>query len=211
MENNYSFGYPETCDQCLEAQLRVAPYYREGPGKRVMLIGQDPTIRRKPERVKKALMLDVENGQLSRWLNDVFGKDVFQSFTLYATNLVKCSFDTPPSSSEKGGVKFLEGYFTKCKEYLLLEINQFKPDCVFTLGEPTHKYFIKMLQKQEDIPIDMKDSFGRGFYKIELNGFSFDYSPCLHIQTYHVAETYGEKIQEFKAGIADYFKDSTVK
>jgi hypothetical protein len=94
--NEYSFGYPEQCKICVplakgDLSLRVAPYWKEGGEVRLMLIGQDPTIHKEPERVKHVLMLDEEDGQLSRWLSGLFGKRNFQAATLYATNLVKCS------------------------------------------------------------------------------------------------------------------------
>ena len=90
------FGYPEKCERCEGCELRVRPYFRQGADKKLMLIGQDPTIFQKPERVKHVLMLDEENGQLSRWLSDLIGKETFSRLTVYATNLVKCSFSQPP-------------------------------------------------------------------------------------------------------------------
>jgi hypothetical protein len=76
--NEYNFGYPSNCTKCksfsgCEINLKVAPYYKEGNEIRLMLVGQDPTIRRNPERVKQVLMLDQPTGQLSRWLKGIFG------------------------------------------------------------------------------------------------------------------------------------------
>lgn len=123
--DEYSFVYPRQCKRCASnarLPLRVRPYFRKGDEVRVMLIGQDPTISEKPERVEYVLMLDQPNGALSRWLReDVFGERDFSRLTLYATNLVKCSFDEPPS--RKGGLEFLRPYFENCRDHLAKEIS----------------------------------------------------------------------------------------
>lgn len=61
MHDMYGFGYPTTCQRCASVSqegvaLRVKPYWRNGSGLRLLLIGQDPTIRRDPERVKYVLI-----------------------------------------------------------------------------------------------------------------------------------------------------------
>jgi len=211
MKNNFLFGYPQQCVRCASLsssriELRVIPHYKQGGNLRVMLIGQDPTILRKPERVKEVLMLDESNGKLSRWLKQIFGDDNFHTITLYATNLVKCSFVKPPSSSAGGSLKFLKPYFDNCKEYLAHELLSFKPDCVLTLGEPAHTLFITMLDNQ--MPDTMQAAFTGQFLRAKFRGIEFDYSPCLHIQSFRVAEVYGERVQKFKDGISSYFKSN---
>ena len=210
MTDNFSFGYPKQCVRCAslsksEIALRVAPHYKEGNGLRVILIGQDPTIFNQPERVSEVLMLNEPNAQLSRWLKKMFGKANFQALTLYATNLVKCSFAKPPSISGEGGLKFLKPYFQNCKDYLAEELLNFKPKFVLTLGEPTHKLFVSILDNQNDIPGSMQAAFTGQFIKAKFDGLEFDYSPCLHIKTFRVAEVYGDSVQRFKQGISAYF------
>jgi uracil-DNA glycosylase len=153
-------------------------------------------------------MLNQENGQLSRWLKGILGAENFQLVTLYATNLVKCSFMNPPSRSVEGGLRFLKPYFDHCKEHLAAELLSFKPNCVLTLGEPTHKLFINMLDNQDEMPETMQAAFTGQFLRAKFKGIEFDYSPCLHIQTFRVAETYGERVQKFKKGISSYFSKS---
>jgi len=187
--------------------LRVRPYFRKGAEVRVMLIGQDPTISEKPERVEYVLMLDQERGALTRWLREeVFGKKYFDSLTLYATNLVKCGFRELPS--RLGGLKFLRPYFENCKVHLAEEISRLQPTLVLTLGEPVHQLFMTTLDNRDNIAEDMKEAFTGRFVKAKFRGMEFDYSPCLHIKTFRVAETYGEKLKRFKRGLADYFKES---
>ena len=202
----YRYGYPQHCDLCSDLpdparSLRVAPYLRESGAFRLMLIGQDPTVRKRPERVKRVLMLDQEQGQLSRWLRQLFG-DAFEAVTVYATNVVKCSFSRPPSEMERGGLAFLLPYASRCRQYLVQEVKTFQPDLVITLGQPAHV----ILRRNLDVPAatgkTMQDAFTWAFSRVTLDGNSFDYSPCLHIQTFRVAETYGESVAEFKRGLS---------
>lgn len=211
MNDAYQFGYPQNCERCAvhtgcALSLRVAPYFKPGSTPRMMLIGQDPTIRKKPERVSQVLMLNEPHGQLSRWLKDLFGLENFETVTLYATNLVKCSFDTPPSNSSEGGLRFLKPYFECCHEHLEREILAFRPECVLTLGEPTHKLFVSKLDPPHTVPDTMQGAFTGHFIKAAMSGFEFDYSPCLHIQTFRVAEVYGESVRNFKKGFSSYFE-----
>lgn len=204
--SEYRYGYPQSCDLCSDLpdptrSLRVAPYLREGGAFRLMLVGQDPTVRKKPERVKHVLMLDEEQGQLSRWLRQLFG-DAFRTVTLYATNVVKCSFSRPPSEMEEGGLKFLRPYAGICRQYLVQEVKAFKPDLVIALGEPAHVIFRQMLDTASATGETMRDAFTGTFSRVSLDSFHFDYSPCLHIQTFRVAETYGESVTKFKQGLA---------
>jgi uracil-DNA glycosylase len=190
--------------------LRAEPYFQPGGGMRLMLIGQDPTIRKRPERVRKALMLDDPNTQLSRWLRNIFGVHRFDTLTVYATNLVKCTFAKPPSDSAGGGLKFLKPYFQNCKEHLARELLAFKPEFVLTLGEPAHKLFVSTLDGHSSIPDSMNAAFTGRFIKAEFCSFQFDYTPCLHIQNFRVAESYGDKVKTFKQGISAYLDaDST--
>ena len=204
--DNDSFGYPTQCNACkLNSEnligLKVEPYYRPGNKFKLMLIGQDPTIFNRPERVKKVLMLDEPKGQLKKWLSDLFGEKAFSSITIYATNLVKCTFKKPPSLIKGGGLRFLIPYFQNCRQYLGTELVEFKPDLVLTLGEASHKLFRTIMDNANEIKESMQKAFTGRTIKAHYNGIAFDYSPCLHIKTFRVAETYGRQIGEFKGSI----------
>ncbi len=208
--NYFLFGYPKECDECSclndsGRSLKVLPFYQEGGPFRLMLIGQDPTIRRRAERVKHVLMLDDENSQLSRWLHRLFEQKNFNSITIYATNVVKCSFSKPPSDFKGGGYKFLKKYAEKCRPYLAMEVKSFKPDLVITLGQPTHQIFREVLDDSTVLDSRMKEAFTGNFKTVSIDKYKFDYSPCLHIQTFRVAETYGQKLFKFKNIINEKF------
>ena len=173
----------------------------------MMLVGQDPTVRKKPERVKHVLMLDEPSGQLSRWLRDLFGPNKFERLTIYATNVVKCSFSKPPSDFDEGGLAFLSPYAEVCKQYLGREVGAFQPDLVLTLGEPSHKLFRYVLDRPDVVGEDMKEAFTGLFVRASIGGVAFDYSPCLHIQTFRVAETYGKRVDSFRAGLSQRLRN----
>lgn len=206
------YGYPINCNYCQEFDSKpkniskIDPFYKSGKELKLLLIGQDPTIFDKPERVNTVLMLNENigrNGQLRRWLeNELFGKENFNRIEIYATNLVKCQFDRPPSLSQGGALKFLTPRFDYCKQYLFKEIENFKPDIVLTLGESAHKLFFKEIKVLNgNLAGKMKDDFTGKFIKVKLNDIEFNYSPCLHIKTYRVAETYGKQVFDFKDGL----------
>lgn len=194
------YGYPlpdcKLCETYGACNPTVEPFYQSGNKTRLMVIGQDPTIYKDPERVKAVLMLDDKKSKLSIWLRNMFGVENFEKITIYATNTVKCFLSKPPSSDKSNGYKVLQKYFSNCKNYLLNEITNYKPDVVITLGEPTHKLFLQLLHSKE-IKEKMKDSFTGEFYDCCINNVSFKYSPCLHITTFRIAETYGKTIDNF--------------
>lgn len=216
----YKFGYPTKCQYYSSCEIHrsieeIQPYYQAGTLKKVMLIGQDPTIYDKPERVDTVLMLNEtkgRNGQLRRWLrNELFG-NCFDDMELYATNLVKCQFLSPPTQHSKKAFQFLEEKFENCKQYLYKEISEFKPDVVLTLGESTHLLFSKEIESYCDWgkEISMKNNFTGEFIMVKLKGlnFSFEYSPCLHIKTFRVAETYGQSVINFKKSLSQKMNNS---
>jgi uracil-DNA glycosylase len=167
-----------------------------------MLVGQDPTVRKNPARVKQVLMLDQPQGQLSRWLRNLIGVRVFDQVTIYATNIVKCSFSKPPSDYDKGGLRFLLPYANNCREHLSREVARYAPNLVISLGEPSHNLFRKMLDRPDVICESMQDAFTGSFVQASIGSVLFDYTPCLHIQTFRVAETYGVQVDSFKRGLA---------
>jgi uracil-DNA glycosylase family 4 len=210
------YGYPTKCDKCAifedkpKGLDRIDPFYDPGNKIKLLLIGQDPTILKNPERVKTVLMLEDNKGrkgQLRKWLEtELFGEVNFREIEIYATNLVKCQFDFPPSQSKKGAFNFLSERYEKCKDYIFSEINNYNPDIILTLGESAHKLFIMDLILDENLKSKMSKDFTGNFYKAKLNSIEFYYSPCLHIKTFRVADTYGNKVVQFKNGLKEMLK-----
>ena len=199
----YKFGYPEQCDQCKNLpyiKLKLpTPYYNKiTSNTKVMLIGQDPYIYRDPDRVGCVLMLNEERGALRRWLKDVLGETIFQEVELYATNVVKCPVKRDSSISLKGILSLLQPCFNNCKGYLITEIANFRPAIALTFGEPAHKLFTSILDNRDSVRDSMKEAFTGKFVNASVRNASFQYSPCLHIKTYRVAETYGDQVKKFQ-------------
>lgn len=199
----YKFGYPEQCDKCkniphIKLNLPKPHHNNVTSSKRVMLIGQDPYIYKDPDRVEYVLMLDQEKGQLSRWLKDMLGEHISQEVELYATNVVKCPVKRDSSTSPKRILNLLQPCFGYCKDYLVEEIGNFQPTMVLTFGEPAHKIFVSILDNNDLFKDSMKEAFTGEFIKASIRNVSFQYSPCLHIKTYRVADTYGKQVEEFK-------------
>lgn len=211
------YGYPLECNQCENLNgrpkniSRIDPFYKIGTGLKLLLIGQDPTIFEEPERVNTVLMLNEtkgRNGQLRKWLEkELIGTENFDKIEIYATNSVKCQFDKPPTLSNEGPLKFLKPKFEFCKFYLINEIENYKPDIVLTLGETAHKLFSKEIEVMNGkLTGEMKKDFSGDFVKAKIGNVGFYYSPCLHIKTFRVAETYGKQVFDFKKGLNEKLK-----
>ena len=52
----------------------------------------------------------------------------------------------------------------------------------------------------------MRDAFTGKFKKAKIESHSFDYTPCLHIKTFRVAEVYGASVVNFKNALLSYFE-----
>lgn len=204
--DSLKYGYPNSCHSCdqlpSKLKLQVSPFFKEGNSFRLMLVGQDPTIFNDSSRVNKVLMLDENNGQLNRWLKNIF-KNNFDEITIYATNIVKCTFDKPPSTY--GGKKYLKNYFENCKTYLMSEIRNYRPNLLLSLGEPAHLFIRDILTNSDEVGSTMQSAFNGNFIKAKVGDVEFDYSPCLHIKTFRVAEVYGDSVNIFKKSLLKYF------
>jgi len=193
------------CRDCPERNPEyspIRPSIRSGSGPTVMFIGQDPTIRKKQDRVESALMLEDTGSQIYRWLSEVFNLATFNNFNIYATNIVKCILNKVPTDTSVGGLVYLFPCFQFCKRHLLSEITEVKPQYIFTLGEPAHQFFIASVENREDFKnIRMQDCFNGGFIRLTYNSLTFQYSPILHIQGYRVAKKYGHIVLKFETEI----------
>jgi len=208
------FGYPLKCTICQQCEicseknisLQVKPFYQTGNEFRLMLIGQDPAIFYRSERVEQVLMLNEENGQIKRWLKNLFEADNLAKFTIYATNIIKCTFPKPPSTYR--GRNFLLPYFENCKKHLQKEVINFYPTLILTFGEPSHYYFTSLFDNADEIGTTMQSAFGagKGFFKAKIKDVEFFYSPSLHIKTFRVAEVYGDRVKNFKEALKNIIK-----
>jgi uracil-DNA glycosylase len=152
------------------------------------------------------MMLNDEKSQLSKWLRELLGEENFRSATLYATNIVKCLFKSPPTKNPEGAYSFLQPYFEHCRSYLREEVQRFRPDLILSFGEAAHRHFISLFDPTHTIPSRMQGAFTGTFANASIGGAKFLYSPCLHITTFRVAETYGDSVKNFRRGIRTSFE-----
>lgn len=211
--NAYQFGYPQKeCKACSHSEIicnayEISPFYKEEGQIKVMLIGQDPTIRRASIEVKSVLMLTndkVHRSNLQKWIEEeVFGNSDYPKIQLYATNLVKCRFAKQPSNCKEGAYIFLESCFKNCVRYLREEIKSFRPSLVISLGETAHKLLCKELYPPKNFSCKMNQDFSKKIpVSLRDTDIFFDYMPCLHITTFRVAKTYGNKINSFRNNLS---------
>jgi hypothetical protein len=52
----------------------------------------------------------------------------------------------------------------------------------------------------------MQGAFTGNFIQAKVGDVAFDYSPCLHIKTWRVAEVYGDSVKRFKKGVTKYIE-----
>jgi len=73
-----------------------------------------------------------------------------------------------------------------------------------SLGEPAHNSIITIFDNNNKFSSSMKSSFTGEFSQGIINNLTFDYTPCLHIKTFRVAEVYGESVNKFRKSILAY-------
>lgn len=213
MSKTNAFGYPISCDDCMGHDHRMGlvvtgGYYIEGNELRLMLIGQDPTVDKRAEEVNVPLLLDSKKrNTLRKWLKNEIGIDMDQ-LTVYATNVVKCTFDNMPTRQGIPALRFLEPFYTNCQNHLKNEIELFKPNVILTFGESAHILFIRLLENYPQNKYKMTKAYDGVFEQAKMKDSDtiFHYSPCLHIKTFRVAITYGDKAQRFKKEIRNILK-----
>jgi len=175
-----NYGYPTSCSLCKEVvhiheasglfavlltpTLEVKPYAGTSP--KVLLIGQDPTLRNK--RVGTALEFDREKSPLRQYIvNYVLAPLGLTTDDVYVTNAVKCTFpgQHTPADWAKGMCisveNFLIPFFMRCKRYLTKELISIKPKIVITFGQPAHRLLVSAYRWE--ISPDMKEAFGHVF------------------------------------------------
>jgi hypothetical protein len=113
---------------------------------KLVIIGQDPTVRRPESRrdIKVTLNLDKENS-LRTYLKTVC--DILKiniEKELYATNLYKCFFKIPPADDQT----ILTRHFKVWIDLLINELKAFDNPIFITLGEPLINQLIHSENKQ---------------------------------------------------------------
>lgn len=114
-----------------------APFRGPGPI-RLIVLGQDPTVQKPDyrEKIKITLLLN-QPGGLRTYLNKVCqGLGIDLEENIYATNLLKNFFTTPPDTMRKKDPTFFQNAANYWIPLLKQEISEFENVPILPLGEP---------------------------------------------------------------------------
>lgn len=122
----------------------IPPFSGKGPIK-LIIIGQDPTIRNIQQRskIKCTLNLDREKGALRRYIENICSGLNLSLDNVYATNVYKYFYTIPPSDTPD----VLKVHLTPNLELLKTELSELEECPIITLGEPVLKLLINNEQR----------------------------------------------------------------
>jgi len=113
---------------------------------KLIFIGQDPTVRIPESRKEITATLNLDkNNSLKSYLRLVSNKlQINVEKEVYATNLYKCFFTSPPADDES----ILTRHFKIWADLLINELSVFKKTIIISLGEPLIKQLIHTGEKE---------------------------------------------------------------
>jgi uracil-DNA glycosylase len=211
----------EKCSKCNEKDVNFEPipYYETGQNNKIkiMIIGQDPTISNRANQhlVTIPLKFNKNREPLRKYINEIFGEKNINNSYIFVTNTIKCILKVFPGSFQKDDrLDYLHNIFICCKENLEKEIDLFKPNYIFTLGEPCHQLFYFMVKNLNN-PKETKfgDFFTGDLCSLSFNGITFLYSPIPHLNQYndikngnsYNTQKYGKTMKIFINNIKNIF------
>ena len=117
----------------------VPPYNEAGKDIKLIIIGQDPTIKNEKQRseIKFTLNLD-KSGAIRKYVEDICEGLNISLSNVYATNLFKYFYTIPPAQTFDVMEKHLEPNLTLLKK----ELAGFANCPIITLGEPVLKLLV---------------------------------------------------------------------
>lgn len=131
-----------------KAGLAAPPPFRGSAKIKLIILAQDPTVRKMKHRqeITVTLLLDQlhKKGRLPKYLRNVcqeLGLDL--DLNVYATNILKNFFADRPDQLEKNEPGLIKRAFSYWKSLLDEELLEFKDIPVITLGEPVVNCFMK--------------------------------------------------------------------
>lgn len=180
----------------------VKPYIGSSDIK-LIIIGQDPTVKIESSRGKISTTLNLDgNNALSSFISKICNKLGIELSNVYATNVFKYFYTTPPSKT----MEVLEGHLEPNLCLLKDEIAQY-PGCpIITLGEPVLKL---LTDRKEKVRIywdyDNKEKCSNHDYKyvhsnknkLGRNFFPFPHQPSCSKQFYKT--NFDEYLQYLKS------------
>lgn len=111
----------------------VPPYNEAGKDIKLIIIGQDPTIKNEKQRCKINATLNLDkSGAIRKYVEDICEGLKISLTNVYATNVFKYFYTVPPA----GTFEVLEKHLTPNLNLLKKELSAFQQCPIITLGEP---------------------------------------------------------------------------
>jgi uracil-DNA glycosylase len=110
---------------------------------RLIVLGQDPTVKNPKSRkkIKTTLNLD-KNGKLKKYISQICdGLGIDLEKNVYATNVIKCFFIKPPTLIKE--IDVLNESIGYWIDLLKEEVAQFPASTIISLGEPVLSILVK--------------------------------------------------------------------
>lgn len=118
----------------------IKPFLGKGEIK-VIIIGQDPTIKNKKRREKITCTLNLDkNGALKKYIEEYicFGLGITLE-NVYATNIFKYFYMKPPAKT----FHIMKNHLNENLNLLIKELDQFRNATIITLGEPVLQLLVE--------------------------------------------------------------------
>jgi hypothetical protein len=120
----------------IDLDLNVIPPYKGNGVIKLIVIGQDPTIRNIKSRNNISCTLNLnKNNSLKTYISSICERLGITLENVYATNLFKYFYTYPPADSPE----VLQTHLDPNLELLIQELNEYKGLPVVTLGQPLLK------------------------------------------------------------------------
>ena len=117
----------------------VPPFNEAGKDIKLIIVGQDPTIKNEKQRCKINATLNLDkSGAIRKYVEDICEGLKISLENVYATNIFKYFYTVPPA----GTFEVLEKHLTPNLNLLKKELSAFQQGPIITLGEPVLKLLV---------------------------------------------------------------------
>jgi len=124
----------------IDENLLPVPPYKASSDIRLIIIGQDPTIKDINQRNKIEFALNLDKpGSLRTYITTICKKLGVDYINIYGTNLFKYFYKNPPA----GTLQILRNHLLPNLYLLRTEIENYPKAKIITLGEPVLKLLVK--------------------------------------------------------------------
>lgn len=181
---NYLTRTNDYIENKIDSTLSPVPPFRGNGQIKLVVIGQDPTIRntKRRERISCTLNLD-KKGALKTYIENICKGLGITLDNVYATNVFKYFYTVPPADTPHVLAAHLQPNLALLKE----ELSQY-PDCpIITLGEPVLKLLTDKKHKVRDYWKYKKNDFHHISASDNLLGrpiYPFPHQPSLRKELY---------------------------